>query len=238
MSKGLLTCILLFITHLAIGQEKVIYDANAEKRNLEGFHSVHVSHGIDLFITQSAAEGVAVSAAQTDQRNMIKAEVENGVLKIYFNNENIGWNWRGSHLKAYIAVTTLREIKAAGGSDVMIYGLLNTTDLSLKLSDGSDFNGSVSVTNLTVHQSGGSDVRISGKAVNVRVKARGTSDFNGYDLTAEYAIIKTGSGSDAGLTVTRELAAEASGGSDVNYKGNPVIRYKSSSGGSSVTKRD
>jgi hypothetical protein len=107
----------------------------------------------------------------------------------------------------------------------------------MDLSGGSDFNGQVTATNLTIDQSGGSDTHIKGKAVNLRVEASGGSDFNGYELTAEYAIFKASGGSDAEITVTKELAAEASGGSDVSYKGSPVIKYKSSSGGSSVKSR-
>jgi hypothetical protein len=167
----------------------------------------------------------------------MKAVVENGVLKIYFDDNVIGWNWRGRQMRAYVSVKAIKEITASGGSDVIVRGTLNCPDLSLKLSGGSDFNGEVAVTNLTIDQSGGSDSRIKGKAVNVKVEASGGSDFKGYDLNAEYAVIKASGGSDADVSVSKELAAEASGGSDVNYKGSPVIKYKSSSGGSSVSKK-
>lgn len=239
MTKALITYIILCISHLAVAQDKVIYDANAEKRTVGSFQAVQVSHGIDLYISQSNEEGLVVSATQVEHRNKIKTEVENGVLKIWFDSKDniMGWNWRGRNLKAYISVKTIREIRASGGSDVKVQGALNTSDLTMKLSGGSDFNGQLNVTNLTIDQSGGSDSHVKGKAVNVKVEASGGSDFNGYDLTAEYAILKASGGSDAEITVTKELAAEASGGSDVNYKGSPVIKYKSSSGGSSVTNR-
>ncbi len=238
MSKALLTYIILCISYLAVAQDKVIYDANAQKREVGSFNTVQVSHGIDLFISQGNEEGLVVSATQVEHRDKIKTVVENGVLKIWFDDKIImGWNWRGRNLKAYISVKTIREIRASGGSDVMVQGTLNTTDLTMKLSGGSDFNGHLTVTNLTIDQSGGSDTHIRGKAVNVRVEASGGSDFSGYDLTAEYAILKASGGSDAEITVTKELAAEASGGSDVNYKGSPVIKFKSSSGGSSVKNR-
>jgi hypothetical protein len=73
--------------------------------------------------------------------------------------------------------------------------------------------------------------------VNLRVDGSGGSDFKGSGLAAEYAIIQVSGGSDATLTVTKELAAEATGGSDINYYGNPVIKYKSATGGGSVTKK-
>lgn len=236
MPKVVTIPILLLISSLALAQEKVIYDANVEKRTVGGFETIRVADGIDLYITQSAEEGVAVSATEISYRDKIKTIVEKGELKIYFD-QNWGWNWKNRKLKAYVAVKSLKGIKASGGSDVIVQGVLNCQELSMKLSGGSDFTGNVSVTNLTIDQNGGSDVRIKGNVVNLRVEASGGSDFKGNDLTAEYAIIEASGGSDATVTVTKEIAAEANGGSDISYKGNPVIKYKSSSGGGSISKR-
>jgi hypothetical protein len=225
---------LLLINLMALGQEKVIYDANAEKRKGENFQAIKVSDGIDLYIIQGAEEGIVVSATEIAHRDKMRTEVENGELKIYLEK---GWNWRAKKLKAYVAVKSLNKLKASGGSDIIIQGELKSDKLNLALSGGSDFTGQVAVADLTIDQNGGSDVRIKGKAVNVKVEASGGSDFAGYELTADYAIIQASGGSDASITVTKEMAAEASGGSDVNYKGSPVIKYKSASGGGSVTKR-
>jgi hypothetical protein len=238
MPTSLMMPILLLISSLALAQEKVIYDANVEKRTVGGFETIRVADGIDLYITQSAEEGVAVSATEIPYRDKIKTIVENGELKIYFDQGWMGWNWRNRKLKAYVAVKSLKGIKASGGSDVIVQGVLNCQELSMKLSGGSDFTGNVSITNFTIDQSGGSDVRIKGNVVNLRVEASGGSDFKGNELSAEYAIIEASGGSDAAVTVTKEIAAEANGGSDISYKGNPVIKYKSSSGGGNVSKRE
>jgi hypothetical protein len=234
MFKRLITLMLLLINLMAFSQEKVIYDANAEKRTAENFQAIKVSDGIDLYIIQGTEEGVVVSASEIAHRGKMKTIVENGELKIYLEQ---GWNWKAKKLKAYVAVKSLNKLRASGGSDIIIQGELKSDKLMLVLTGGSDFNGQVAVTDLTIDQNGGSDVRIKGKAVNVRVEARGGSDLSGYELTAEYAIIQASGGSDASITVTKEMAAEASGGSDVNFKGNPVIKYKSASGGGSVSKR-
>ncbi|WP_205510839.1 head GIN domain-containing protein [Longitalea arenae] len=234
MLKALITPILLFINLLALCQEKVIYDANVEKRLVGGFNSIRVSDGIDLYLSQAAEEGVAVSAAETGDRDRIKTVVEDGELKIYLDK---GWNWRNKRLTAYVAVQSLSKLRATGGADVIVKGKLSFDKLEMSLAGGSDFNGEIAVTDLTVHQSGGSDVHIKGTAVNVRVEASGGSDFSGYSLNADYAILQVSGGSDATITVHKEMAAEASGGSDVHYKGDPVIKYKSASGGGSVSKR-
>ena len=221
---------------MAISQEKVIYDANAEKRTVGSFQAIKVSDGIDLYIIQGTEEGLVVSATELAHRDKMKTTVENGELKIYLDGVT-AWNWKNRKLKAYVSVKSLNRLRASGGADVIIQGELKTDKLNLILSGGSDFTGQVAVTDLTIDQSGGSDVHMKGNVVNLKIGASGGSDFKGFDLIAEYAIIDVSGGSDATITVNKEMAAEASGGSDVNYKGNPVIKYKSATGGGSVSKR-
>ncbi len=216
--------------------EKVINDANAQTRTVGSFHSIQIEDGVDLYLTQGNQEAVAVSAANDEYRDKIVTKVENGVLKIYYR-EGFNITWKSRKLRAYISAKTIEEIKASGGSDVLIQGTLSANKLIFDLSGGSDFVGEVKATELEIEQSGGSDVTISGTATNLKIKGSGGSDFSGYKLAADYVVIHVSGGSDAQLMVNKELYAEASGGSDIDYRGNPDIRHKSSSGGSSVTKR-
>jgi hypothetical protein len=237
---------ILFLFYLIIvagcssqAQDKLIQDQNAEKRTVESFHTIKVEDGIDLYLTQDATEAVAVSASKIEYREKIKATVENGVLRLWFDQNGLSaLNWRNRQLRAYVSVKELKALTASGGSDVYIPSGLKATDFSMHISGGSDFNGSITAENLEIRASGGSDTKVSGKAVNLKISASGGSDFVGYELIAENVFISASGGSDARVTATRELGVEASGGSDVDYKGNAVIKYKSSSGGSSVVKRD
>jgi hypothetical protein len=236
MVKRLLTSILLFISLIAYSQEKVIYDENVQKRTVESFQAIKVADGIDLYITQGEEDGVAVSASEIAQRDKIKTVVENGELRIYLDGSIMNWNWKNRKLTAYVSVKTLQKLRASGGSDVIIKGELKSDNLNIVLNGGSDLSGQVVAKDLTIDQNGGSDVRITGSAVNIKIDAGGGSDFKGSGFTAEYAIIQAGGGSDAHITVTKEIAAEANGGSDIHYKGNPVIKYKAAAGGGSVSK--
>lgn len=234
-----LFCLVLSAGITSIAQEKTIKDANVEKRNVSGFHTIRVEDGIDLYLTQSDEEAVAVSAGRLEDRDKIKTIVENGVLRIYYNNNGLViTGWRNRYLRAYVSVKTLQELRASGGSDAYAESGLTVKDFKLHTSGGSDFRGTVNADNLELRASGGSDIRISGKTINLRAISSGGSDIHGFDLIAENAFITSSGGSDARITVTHELGVEASGGSDVDYKGNPVIKYKSSSGGGSVTKRN
>jgi hypothetical protein len=224
---------------ISMAQEKLIQDPNVEKRSVTGFHTIRIEDGIDLYLTQDDNEAVAVSASKIEYRDKIKTTVDNGVLRINFDRnawEMLGW--RNRKLRAYVSVKTLKELSASGGSDVFVQSGLKTNDFKMHISGGSDFSGMINADNLDIHASGGSDTKISGKVVNLKISASGGSDFNGYDLVAENVFISASGGSDARITATRELGVECSGGSDVDYKGNAVIKYKSSSGGSSVSKRN
>ncbi len=241
MKKILFAVLPLFLVLAVAGQgdSRLIKDANASVRKVSGFHGIEAQDGIDLYISQGSEEAVAVSANKIEYRDKIVTVIENGILKIFYKRENgLVIGWRDRKLRAYVSVKNLDFLHASGGADVIIDSRLNTGKLDLRLSGGSDFVGEVAVSDqLEIHASGGSDVTIKGTAKNLKLNASGGSDYIGYGLEADYVIVDVSGGSDAQINVTKELWAEASGGSDVYYKGNPDIRKSSSSGGSGINKR-
>jgi Putative auto-transporter adhesin, head GIN domain len=90
------------------------------------------------------------------------------------------------------------------------------------------------VSELKANASGGSDIIISGTAKNIDIDASGGSDFKGYELQTENCKANASGGSDIFITVNKELTVDASGGSDVHYKGTGLIRDIKSNGGGSV----
>jgi len=227
----------LAIVVSATSAQKVINDANAEKRNVSGYHAISVSGGIDLYLSQGS-ESVAVSASETKYRDRIKTEVENGVLKIWYEtNSNINIDWGNNRrMKAYVSFKNLDHLTGSGGSDIDVDGSIKVAMLKLHFSGGSDFAGKVESNDLKVEASGGSDVNISGSVKNLDIEASGGSDFKGYELVTEVCNLEASGGSDIYVTVNKELSADASGGSDVYYKGNGTVKEMKSSGSSSIKK--
>lgn len=216
--------------------QKVINDPNAEARTIGSFTGIDVSSGIDLYLS-SGNEAIAVSASKQEYRDRIKTEVENGVLKIWYDSKT-GISFSGDkRLKAYVSYKALRSLQASGGSDVRVDGSIGTDELVLRISGGSDFHGKVEAAKLTVRQSGGSDVSISGKVTSLQVDASGGSDFNGYDLVAEVCDLEASGASDIEVTASQVVSARASGASDISYKGSPTVKESKSSGASSVKNR-
>jgi len=204
--------------------QKTINDPNAEKRNVSGFHAIEVGGGIDLYLSQGE-EAVAVSASKNEYRARIKTEVKGGVLKIWYEwNSNLRFDWSNHKLKAYVSFKDIDRLEGSGGSDISVDGSIKVAKLAMEVSGGSDFDGKVETGELNIQASGGSDVRISGKADRLIIDASGGSDFKGYDLASDICNVEASGGSDIQVTVNKELSANASGGSDVYYKGTGMIR--------------
>jgi hypothetical protein len=234
MKKLILSLTILAASVSAVMAQKMINDANAEKRNVSGFHAVEVGGGIDLYLSPGD-ETVVVSASEIKYRNRMKTEVKNGILKIWFDYKS-GFHFESGNkkMKAYVSFKELDRVEGSGGSDVYVDGVIKSDKLALDISGGSDFKGKVSVGDLKVDASGGSDVNISGDAKNLTLEASGGSDFKGYDLAVDMCNLEASGGSDIYITVNKEMIANASGGSDIYYKGNGLIREIKSSGSSGI----
>lgn len=113
-----------------------------------------------------------------------------------------------------------------GGSHAMI-GDLQAANTELVTSGG----GSVMIDSLTadtlhVNANGGGHVTIhAGNVVEQQVTASGGSHYDALDVRCESARIDVGGGSNANVWVTETLNVRASGGSHVEYRGDPSIDH-------------
>ena len=237
MQKLALFLISFILINGIYAQKAIVNDPNAGVRNVKGFHAIRVSNAIDLYLTQGEEEAVAVSAKDPKFRDRIRTEVENGVLKIWFDNE--GWSWDNGNreLKAYVSCKTLDKLAASGASNVTVSGEITGDRLELHLSGASDFNGSVKFKELSIDQSGASDITINGSVGNLQIDASGASDTKGFDLISDNCSAHVSGASDIKITVNKELNVHASGASSVSYKGSAVIRDLKSSGASGISKK-
>src|SRR5687768_13691655 len=108
MMKIFLSFLVLLAVGSAFGQ-KTFNDANAEKRTVGSFHGIDVGTGIELWLSEGATEEVAVSASETEFRDKIVTKVENGILKIHYDNKigAVNKTRENKRLKAYVSYKTL-----------------------------------------------------------------------------------------------------------------------------------
>ncbi len=225
---------LLLVSHFAIAQwggKAVTGNGVVEKENrqLASFEAVNVGGGIDLYITQGRSSAVEVEA-DGNIIPLIKTEVKGNTLRIYSEK---GWR-KAEKVRVNVVMTTIEAICASGGSDVYSEGDLESGELSLKGSGGSDFYLDIQVAHLDCMVSGGSDADLKGTASECHFSASGGSDIKAYDLQAKVCDVSASGGSDAYVNVMERIDLSASGGSDVYYKGKAQIGNKSVSGSSDV----
>lgn len=232
--KKLFLSFICFISLAAVAQDNnTINDANAQKRTLSGnFTAISVASGIELYLTQGNEESVAVSVSDDKYLDRLKTEVENGTLKIYFDNKGLTWINDKRKLKAYVSFKTLEKLYGSSGADVMVKGSLDLGDLEMKFTSGSAFTGKLNAKMLTVEQNSGSALNISGRADKIKVEVSSGAVFKGYDLAVDYCDATASSGGGVRITINKELNAKASSGAGIHYKGEALIRdINVSSGG-------
>ncbi len=226
-----------FSASVALAQVQ-IKDANAQNRNITGFHGIDVASGIDVLLTQGNSEGVAVSASDPRHLERIRTEVKNGVLHIYYDNSSKDWFNNGNRkLKAYVSIKNIDVLHASSGAQVNVEGAVKSNKLDVEVSSGALIKGEFQVENMDVEQSSGSIARISGNVAALKVEGNSGSIFDGYDLETSTCDAETSSGSIVRVTVNKELSVDASSGGKISYKGTGVIKNINTSSGGNVSRK-
>ena len=260
--KNLLFAILLLAGFALNAQEitAIVYDENAQVRKVPSFTAISVSSAIDLYLTQSNKNEVAVSATNDEIRDHIITEVVGGTLIIRLGDKGTWFSWRkwGNYkTKAYVSIKDIDALTASGASTVHLINTIESPKMRIKLSGASDFKGNIKAGVLMYHLTGASDykgqitansididgsgassIELTGKVDDLAVEVSGASDAKLYNLTAKGAILRASGASSIGVTVTEMLRANSSGASDINYKGNPNVKESNTSGASNIRRRN
>jgi hypothetical protein len=213
--------------------------ADSETRDIEGFDAIAVGGGIELHVQQGDTFHVEV-VSPTDDADDVITEIRDNTLTIRRDRSFFSsLNWFGFVVRDSVNVTlpVLTSLSASGGSNVRGESVFSVDDLEISTSGGSDLSIEVEADTLEISTSGGSDMTVAGSTNRVRVQTSGGSDLHAADLEAKDADLTSSGGSDISITVLERLTARASGGSDIQYSGNPDYTDINDSGGADVRRR-
>jgi len=212
MKKILLFASIIFLG-LSAHAQKTVAESNAQKRAVKSFHSIDVSSGIKVLLTQGDKEELAVAAGDPAYLEYIETTVKDGVLKITRNQDWKFWNqWKNWKVTVYLSYKDLKLIKANSGAHI----------------SGSN----LSFNNLEVNMSSGAYAELEGNTTDLNVEASSGAMFKGYNLTTTKCLAESSSGGGVQVNVSKELSARASSGGSIRYKGEGLIRdIKVGSGG-------
>lgn len=218
--------------------DTIINDANATRRTLSaGFSAITVTDGIELYLTRGNEESIAISASDPRYLDRYKTEVENGTLKIYYDNNGINWTGNNKRqLKAYVSYKTLERLNASGGAQVIFKSLLATSKMECTFTSGSKLYGEVNIDQLDIIANSGALMELTGKAGNLKIEVSSGAMFKGYELEADYCDAKASSAAGIQLNVNKELSVKANSGGGIRYKGNGIIRDMNVGSGGNIKK--
>ena len=260
MKKVFFALLVLLSMQVKAQKSSVIHDNFAQVRKVSGFTAVKVSSAIDLYLTQSSSNQVAVSANNDENRDRIVTEVVGGTLIIKMS-ENDGWwswkRWSNSKAKAYVSVKELDALTASGATNIHLVNKMESPKLKIKLSGASDMKGEIEAGFVSIEISGASDykgqlnaksvsldasgastIELTGNADDLSVEVSGASDAKLFNLFVKGAIVNASGASIANINVSQLLKADASGASNINYKGEARVQESRNAGASSIKHRN
>ena len=240
MKKQILLIISAFVfaTGFAQDEKKLVFDANAQELKVGPFNAIEISGAINLYLSQGKEEAVAVSSSEPELLDKIKTIVRNNTLYISVDTKGMSWkSWGNNQIKAYVTFTDLIKLEASGACNIKSAGKMKLDDIKVQLSGASDFNGEIEAGSIRVDLSGASQTTLKGTAEKATYYASGASSIKAFDFAANFCKIDASGASSIRVLVNKEISAEASGASSIQYKGEAMIKDFNSSGASSVKRK-
>ncbi|MEY3188243.1 MAG: hypothetical protein RIT41_778, partial [Bacteroidota bacterium] len=218
--KKILFALLLLAGFVVNAQENksIVYDENAQQRKVPSFTAISVSSAIDLYLTQSNKNEVAVSATNDEIRDHIITEVVGGTLIIRLGDKGSWFSWRkwGNYkTKAYVSIKDIDALTASGASTVHLVNTIESPKMRIKLSGASDFKGNikagvlmyqltgasdykgeVTANSIDIDGSGASSIELRGNVDDLAIEVSGASSAKLYNLTAKGAILRASGASN------------------------------------------
>jgi hypothetical protein len=203
-----------------------------EVRQVAEFDQIHVSRGMNVYVSQGSPAKVIV-IADNNLHEVIETKVEGGVLKVYVN-ENIRW---AKEKKVMVTVEKLSGLETSSGSNAWSQNQIMSEDLDMKASSGANITMDVNAKYLKADCSSGANIKISGLAKEAELETSSGANLKGEELKAENCKMKASSGGNVSSTVNGRLEAKASSGGNVVYYGEPTETDVNTSSGGNIHKK-
>ena len=196
------------------------------------YDALDVSTAFTVYVSFSDREESIEIEANENLHQYIEIKKVNNRLEIGLeNNVSIRGN---ATLNAYITTQSISSFMASGATQIIVADEINENEIDIYLSGASKFTGTISTNTLFADISGASNMSVSGLAGDFLLDASGASSVRDYDFAAQYLQADLSGASNVYITVDNEIVVEASGASNLNFKGNAVITRQNLSGASSV----
>ncbi|GAB5465845.1 MAG: hypothetical protein Kapaf2KO_12810 [Candidatus Kapaibacteriales bacterium] len=199
-------------------------------KSLAGISQIFILDGFEVRIEPSSSNSIDATMDES-YKNYIEFQ-ENGDMvtirkkgKVQFADESL--------IEIIIYKDMLTKVELSGGSKVLD-SKINADDFILNISGGSEIESFLNCRNLSLVMSGGSEGILKGKGESLSLDISGGSDLDMEEMEFFNGTITASGGAEAHVSVRDSLTADASGGAEVKYEGEPNSLSVSTSGGGKV----
>lgn len=236
MKTKSITIILILALGLLISCDHESIRASDEVSTLDyaipEYSTMHVSSAFNTYVTFSDTEESIRIEANENIHNRIIVQREGNSLVIKLKKFT---SIRGNAiLNAYIVTKDISNFDISGASKLILENIWNIENGNIELSGDAEFIGEIAANRLNLDTNGASTIDLYGSVVSMHADLSGSSEIKDYDLSVEDLVIDLSGASEAFLSISQTIDIEASGASELNYKGNASIIHKDLSGASKI----
>jgi len=197
------------------------------------FDEVELGHAFNAVITQGDTYSVVV---RVDDNLVDRLLVEQDGNRVKIGLQPTTLVTRAT-MEAEITLPRLSWLNASGASQAQINGIQSADNFTAEASGASRIHGDAAVADVELEASGASNISLAGSGGNVTANASGASTIDLEEFTALDAQTEASGASTVIVNIEGILDANASGGSNIHYVGNPQMGDIQTSGGSNVSQR-
>lgn len=160
--------------------------------SLSNFHAIHSSAAIRVTVKKANERKIII---KSNAMQHVRAEVKNGELNIYYNNQNQSLN--NVYTEAEVFTPDFRALDASSASHITVEdgfsfqnlnisvssaakvsGIFKAKGINIETSSASNFQGNIFCEKLNVEASSSSTSEIYGEAKQVNAEASSTAKVN------------------------------------------------------------
>ncbi len=204
-------------------------------RHIDDYDKLHISGSFEVFVTYSEYEESIEIEANDNLHEFIIVEKNGSTLNIKFKNNT---NITGSNevMRAYISTKYIDEYDAAGNSTIKLQTPAKTTNIEIRLSGHSTFQGEIETDKMDARLTGNSKMEVTGAANKLDANVTGASAIEHFDFEVNDVDLTMNGASTTSVTANGDIKVTATGNSTLYYKGSGTVVKQSLTGNSTIEK--
>ena len=205
-----------------------------ETRDISGFTGVHVSTGIDVYLTEVNSFDVRVEADE-NLMEVILTELNGDMLVVKTDRVNIR---NAESKKVFVTMPELSQLKISSAGDCEGLTPFHCENLRLSVSSAGDLSLDVEARSINIDISSSGDARIAGSTEELDVSLSSAGDLHAFDLVAGVVQVDVSSAGDARVFATEEISMNVSSAGNIYYRGDAKVLHSRTSSAGDIIKKD